>query len=772
MSVSDIHTTLNVLITLGQEIKKRLNSLNQAAEDLQLLIVNLQLLMTVFENPANEDIIRAHVSEFVAMLDVLQSIADCCAKCATALDIEPPAGRDVGANKEIFGKKLIRRIWVLNKIPSLLADIQRKAEHLQRVYSAVSVMILQDVKTRQSEATGREVAGSGDRVGRDIRPEDLLNRDFTTNFASIDLLLGSLMQECQSLRQQLQDTMIYPDRSAIEHYEKDNPEGMAFWKDRFQKRELSLSAFRYEVLYVSWARFIHEVEQSFVLNTMPTAVYETGNIDVIRRKGSRYSINPNGTRRLATTRALWLPALQSALDPLHRGYVKPQNYFSFLETSSLSEKIRALALENAGYGMLVECERDTSDIALPASIESPAGHVGWLSAQVVAVSTPEELGIATEKEVMESSNENLFSCFSGAMQDIYVYVRYLQTGQIERKSLLRQIRPIGGIAVGATLSTRHEMESGAHAWGPDQHVTEFKACYGGRYTIAAGVGANATLFSTTPIKHSFENMLREEVQNATSSSLPELEYLLLGPSRTFSTAPCIGEKIQQTEHDGYWHDSRVTAVEEDEVEFVDWYEAPTISDPGSAVSQDGRANDEEDGFHLLFSSEQLTTLGKGTRRVWRPWRRNMTSYNIRPYRCLHVGDFVDAPVMYPDFRLHYHDISDAQLYLPARIIEVQGDQYVVEFSAALLAHEWWPGRLPKGTPIEVVPKSGVTIANPHDFSRLTVSMDLVRPLSVGPRPVLGIQSAKPARWSSFQGVRLGNLEDLLEQSLWENGGCT
>lgn len=230
--------------------------------------------------------------------------------------------------------------------------------------------------------------------------------------------------------------------------------------------------------------------------------------------------------------------------------------------------------------------------------------------------------------------------------------------------------------------------------------------------------------------------------------------------------------FQQIEYDGYWHDSRVTVVEEDELEFVDWYEAPTISDPGSAVSQDGRASDEEGSLGLLFSPEQLTTLGKGTRRVWRPWRRNTTSYNVRPYRCLHVGDFVDAPVMYPDFRLHYHDISDSQLYLPARIIEVQSDQYVVEFSAALSAHEWWPGRLPKGAPIEVVPKSGVTVANPHDFNRLTVSMDLVRPLSIGPRPVLGIQSAKPAGWSSFQGVRLGSLEDLLEQSLWENGGCT
>ncbi|PHH87963.1 hypothetical protein CDD83_8164 [Cordyceps sp. RAO-2017] len=770
MSVSDILTTLNVLIKLGQEIKNRLDSLNQAAEDLHLLTTNLQLLLTVFENPANENLMKTHLSEFVALLDVLQGIADSCAKCAKALDIEPSGENNVGDNKGFAGKKLLRRIWILNKIPSLLADIQRKARHLQSVYSAVSVVILQDIKIRQSETTGKDVIESRVAVGQDVIPEDLPNRDFITNFASIDLMLGSLMNECQSLRQQLQDTMICPDRSAIEHYEEQNPEGMAFWKDRFQKTELSLSTLRYEVLYVSWARFVHEVEQSIVLNTMPTAVYETGNIDVVRQQGSRYTINPNGMRRLPTTRPLWLPTLQSALDPLHRGYVKPQNYFNLLQSSSLSEKIRALALENAGYGVLVECERDSSDIALPASIESSSDHVGWLSAQIVAVPTPKELGIATEEEVLESSNQQLFSCFSGATQDIYVYVCYLETGQIERKSLLRQIRPIRGIAVGATLSTRHEFESGAHAWGPDLRVTEFKACYGGQYIITAGTGSNTTLFSTTPLKKSFENTLRRDVRNA-ASALPELDYLLLGPSRTFSTAPCIGEKIQ-IEHDGYWHDSRVTAVEDDEVEFIDWDAVPPMSDRSSnAVGQDSSASDEEDNSDLLFSPKQLTTLGTGTRRVWQPWRRNTTRYDVRPYRCLHVGDSVDAPVMYPDFRLHYHDIADSQLFLPARIIDVQGDHYVVEFSPALSAHEWWPGRQPKGTPIEVIPKSGVTVKNPHDFNRLTVSMDLVRPLSLGPAPVLGIQSTKPAGWSSFQGVRLGNLEDLLEKSLWDNDAC-
>jgi hypothetical protein len=124
--------------------------------------------------------------------------------------------------------------------------------------------------------------------------------------------------------------------------------------------------------------------------------------------------------------------------------------------------------------------------------------------------------------------------------------------------------------------------------------------------------------------------------------------------------------------------------------------------------------------------------------------------------------------MFPDFRYHYHVTDNSELYLPARIVDVQGDQYVIEFSPALSVHEWWPGRMPKGKPIDLVPGSGVKVENPFDFNRVTLGMDRVRPFSAGPRPVLGVQSAKPSGWSSFQGVRLCNLEDLLERSLWNN----
>jgi hypothetical protein len=209
----------------------------------------------------------------------------------------------------------------------------------------------------------------------------------------------------------------------------------------------------------------------------------------------------------------------------------------------LSDTLRNLALESAGYGTLVECERASGDLALPAAIESPSDHIGWISAQIVAVPTPDELGIVTGREVMESSSDALFAYFNETAGDVHVYVRYLQTGQIERKSLSKQVRPIGGISVGAALSIRHELDSGDYAWSCELHITDFKACYGGEYIITACVGSTSVVFSTRPLKTSFDKMLHGN-DNSSSSAIPEFDYTLLGPSKVFIQPPKVGEKVQ------------------------------------------------------------------------------------------------------------------------------------------------------------------------------------------------------------------------------------
>src|SRR6266498_2626513 len=131
-------------------------------------------------------------------------------------------------------------------------------------------------------------------------------------------------------------------------------------------------------MYVSWARFIHELEITFQLNNIPTATMN----------GNRYYIDPTGTRDLKDIRPLWIPALRKKLDPLHKGYIKPHDYLSLLGQESLYNKLRQIVLDSCGHGIFVECQRTSGDVALPSEIESPAHHVGWMSVcQIISVPT-------------------------------------------------------------------------------------------------------------------------------------------------------------------------------------------------------------------------------------------------------------------------------------------------------------------------------------------------------------------------------------------------
>lgn len=276
---------------------------------------------------------------------------------------------------------------------------------------------------------------------------------------------------------------------------------------------------------------------------MPTATWDAEDIASLQSKGSRYSIDEGGVRHLPAIRPLWLPALRSALDPLHRGYVKPEDYFNLIQDSSLSETLRRLVLESAGYGTLIECERASNDLALPAAVETPSGHIGWIAAQIVAVPTSVDLGIIAKQDIIGVGSDDCLAYFNEVTGDIHVYVRYLQTGQIERKSLSRQIRPIGGISIGAALSIRDELDSNRHTWSRDLRIIEFKACQGGDYMITAGDKFTSVEFCTQPLRNSGGLMLHAD-NGFSPSAMPRLDLVLLGPSKVFTHPPQVGEKIQ------------------------------------------------------------------------------------------------------------------------------------------------------------------------------------------------------------------------------------
>ncbi|KAF2417702.1 hypothetical protein EJ08DRAFT_654437 [Tothia fuscella] len=540
MSVGDVLGIVTILIKVGKDLYNRIDSIKQAPTDLQLLTDQLEVVSKVLKESEND--IMAYSSGFTRMLNILKSIQDSYNKCAKTLGVEP-AGIIIAAQKTAFhGKNFTKRVVIFARIPIILAEIREKAVQLDKISSILTVSILSEVRKHQKNSNGNEPHKSPVAIDTTLH-DDWRYLNLSTGFVSIDRMVANLMKECKDLEHLLQETTLVPDTSAVEDYEAQNPEGASFWKDRFQNGNLYASALRYETFYVSWARFVHEVEKSFILKAVPTGIFETGNLDCIRAKGSRYSMNQSGTRCLSTIRPLWLPALRSALDPLHKGYVKPEDYFNLIHDCSLSDALRRLVFEGAGYGTLVQCERASGDLALPAAIESPSGHIGWLAAQIVAVPTPDELGIVTLRDVMASSSDALFAGFSGSPGDVHVYVRYLQTGQIERKSLSKQVRPVGSISVGVSLSIRRELDSGDHAWSCDLRISEFKACQGGEYVITACDGLTSVEFFTRPLKTSFDGML-SGIRNSSNFALPEFDCTLLGPSKVFIHPPKVGEKVQ------------------------------------------------------------------------------------------------------------------------------------------------------------------------------------------------------------------------------------
>lgn len=247
MLALDIISTLNIIINLGLDIKARFASLDQAAEEINLLNTKLRLLCKLFEDRGHGDIITTHLWEIATIVDIVQSIAQSYTKCAKTLGIEIPATNTATTKLETRSKKYVKRLWAFYKIPDLLDEIQRKAEQLEKVYGALSIMLLYDIRTQQGRSGGSGIIESTPIAKNPTAHEHLLEVGLNTEFASIDLMVGNLMKECKFLRQRLQEVTLCPDTSTVEGYQEQHPEGASFWRDRFQKDELCASALRYEV---------------------------------------------------------------------------------------------------------------------------------------------------------------------------------------------------------------------------------------------------------------------------------------------------------------------------------------------------------------------------------------------------------------------------------------------------------------------------------------------------------------------------------------------
>ncbi|CAI2167855.1 8298_t:CDS:2 [Funneliformis geosporum] len=715
--MTDVVSIIERVISLGQQIAERLEAHTEAAQSLLKLENILGMLKNML---ADIDYARVNKAYIVSIKDALERTQKVYMRCAEDLNIKD--------KKSIAGK--LKKIAGIYKAPSILADIQKSIvdveSHLNITDKALS--IIQRVQTLStptivSTTTSTTTTTSTNMLSSELK-EALAN--------TIDELVSRLKSDCQQLQEKLERCTLSTESFTIENLGRDNPEAISFWKERFRSAELSISSVApYENMYVSWARFVHELEVTFQLKNIPTAIMRNGTIDDFRRYGNRYYIDSTVTRDLKDIRPLWIPYLRKALDPLYKGYIKPHDYLNFLGEDSLSNKLRQVVLDSCGYGILVECQRTSGDISLPSEIESPAHSVGWMSVcQIVSVPTSTELGIFIYEKNAQQRFNNLIENITYPKNDIWAYVRYLQTGQIEKKLISKNVRMLGGLRIGTSIAILETLENGLSAWSDSHLIVELKACVGGRYIVTAGSGENVIVFKTKP-QTGFNDLIQND-QLDDFDDIPEFDYCILGPSTVFTQEPKIGEKIQ-INVDGLWHDVKVTAVNGKFVKHID----------------------------------ELYAQQKNPARCWCPWTEGISSSDIRPYRCLHVGDLVEAPVIYQDYLFRYYCLEESQLYLPARIIDVQDDQYLVKFSPAVSAYAWWPGNTSSDNEFPRELGSKETVKNPFDGIQVTMSMDRVRPYIAGPHPVLDTQSIRPHSWSAFQGVQFTDLQQIDENILWK-----
>lgn len=230
MSAGDILSVVTILVSVGKDLHNRCVAMKQVDDDLLLLTAQLESLKKVFKDLEN-NVISTSSSELIRMLSLLQSIQDTYDKCAKVLG---------------DGRSFRRQAMIFLQIPGIRGEIHEKAEQLQKITSILSISFLSDVRKEQRDSSGNHslVLSAAEPT---TLPNNLLDLNLRTGLTSIDRMVENLMTECESLERQLREITVYQDTSAIQEYEEQNPEGAAFWKDRFQQGQLCASTLRYEV---------------------------------------------------------------------------------------------------------------------------------------------------------------------------------------------------------------------------------------------------------------------------------------------------------------------------------------------------------------------------------------------------------------------------------------------------------------------------------------------------------------------------------------------
>ncbi|KAI8896588.1 hypothetical protein BC833DRAFT_650286 [Globomyces pollinis-pini] len=207
-------------------------------------------------------------------------------------------------------------------------------------------------------------------------------------------------------------------------------------------------------------------------------------------------------------------------------------------------------------------------------------------------------------------------------------VQYLQSGQTERKR--NGLWCAGGFALDASIS----IQESRHSW-TDSVIKTLKVTPEG-YVIndkLIPIPSNPTVFTS---------------------------HVTLGFSKEFITTPKVGQLVQCKRSDSSnWIDAVYKGPEV--YEFLDG--SVTDTDAASQSTSEIESTDENDIFGGMGFLED----------------QNHTTLKVRPYKCLDIGDTVEAPLSWEAYNNKEFGITDSQVMTLARIVDVQGDKFGIRY---------------------------------------------------------------------------------------------
>lgn len=260
--MTEVIHVIQILIGVGMEIKSRLDDQNESIEELDQLVFNLEQLNRVFNETGNE---RLQELYGVHIGTVLEGVKRTCESCA----------KYVEARSRTRTMRVVKSAWNLYKAPTVKGEVIRTSRRLAELLVTLNFVLVSDVEREVSELRIERVretskvvtvtrAGAGTETGtgagtgavtkETTEVEDTKDGSTTASsniialglreaiHSTIDDLVGRLKDDCQRLQAKLDRATVVVDTSSLEGLQEDNPEGISFWRDRFQAGELAVSS--------------------------------------------------------------------------------------------------------------------------------------------------------------------------------------------------------------------------------------------------------------------------------------------------------------------------------------------------------------------------------------------------------------------------------------------------------------------------------------------------------------------------------------------------